>query len=233
MSACKLLLFLFILIINLFLKYDGFMFRRNALVVNDIVDPIIEKLRNIIIEKDMNKIKISGLNKTGSFVLIGKNISYMTFESDNCSISDLSTVYRIGDVSLQSYNSLGLNVHFKIGLKKLQYSCDNYTLKLPLMKFSGSLNVNINSNELAFLLTIHHENKICYFKINYIKVENLNDFKVKITGFSFLNSLINKIVSRVIQSYKESIAKQVEREILNSVTKTIEDTGICKAYKLL
>ncbi|XP_075228479.1 uncharacterized protein LOC142328591 [Lycorma delicatula] len=223
------ILFHCVVVLNLLADMESHRSTRSTLIVNDLVDPLLETFRTKIKSSEKSVVPVNDFIKTSSVSLFGKKRDYLTIQGKNCSIRDISTVHRINDVVLVQNDDVGLTVRLKLGLDIFQFICDQYYIKLPMIKFSGKLLAEVDEIDVALEVTILHENKHCFFKIGYLHVEHLDGIKFNITGFSFLNNYVSKIARWLVKKFKKSIEKEAEQELLKVFVSTIEETKSCFA----
>lgn len=193
--------------------------------LDKIVDELLDGLRNDIVKKGFDKIKIPDIQenfvkKVGIIEMKGY------FHGEDGWAKNLSTIYRTDHVIATSHDN-SLTVSCGFGLYDLQFGYDKYKAKFINIGPSGKLDVSVAKNSLLLNATVSWNNGTCNTTLDYLRLNKLGGFNMKITGLGPLNWLISKISDWIFKKFHNEIREKVEttlKEEIESQLKTFDCT---------
>jgi hypothetical protein len=119
--------------------------------------------------------------------------------------------------------SLTMRSRFKI------YFCFRYKAKVLNVGPSGVLTASVGRNSLSFRGIVDYTDSICRVTSVEVKVRDLQDIKLKLTGLSPLNWILSKIATSVTSRSKFNVARAIEETFGNKIRNNLRQFD-CRQY---
>ncbi|XP_068083378.1 mite allergen Lep d 7 [Anabrus simplex] len=196
--------------------------RGMTVIANKYIDDILVLAREHITQNNLEQVPVSNFG-TG----FSKKILFITwhgnFTAEKGWARDLATITRTSDMTL-SYDKGTLSVFGSLGLRDLKVGFDQYFAKFMNIGPSGTLRATTGYNSVfiraAIQLGINSTTSL-----ENLRVDNIDEIDVKVTGLGILNWLTSKIVTWVLGFYNESIRKVVRQQLLNPLYHVLNDVN--------
>ncbi|XP_039286026.1 uncharacterized protein LOC111058033 isoform X2 [Nilaparvata lugens] len=200
--------------------------------VNHLADPIIEQFSNEIIAEGKEQAKVDDFEEFYRVGLLGAKFTLFEFQCKNGWVRDISSVTRQGDVFLHT-GGLPISVDIPFGFKILQFNCDSYLLRVPVVKVSGKLQADVAANAVDLKVSVDFIDEQCRFRVDRLKVVKLEGIQIQVTGFSIFNGMFNKIVSWIARLFKNTIEQRIAEQIKVSLKTIVEQSDLCHEHTLM
>jgi hypothetical protein len=104
-----------------------------------------------------------------------------------------------------------------------------YRAKLVNVGPSGALTASVGSNVLSFRGVVDYTDNICRVTLVEVKVRDLQDMKLKLTGLSPFNWILSKIATSLASRSKFNVARAIEETFGNKIRNNLKQFD-CQQY---
>jgi hypothetical protein len=104
-----------------------------------------------------------------------------------------------------------------------------YKAKLLNVGPSGVLAASVGNNSMSFRGTVDYTDNMCTVTSVELKVKDLQDMKLKLTGLSPFNWILSKIAASVTSRSKFNIARAIEQTVGNQISNNLKRFD-CRQY---
>jgi hypothetical protein len=112
-------------------------------------------------------------------------------------------------------------------LKK--YFFFRYRAKLVNVGPSGTLTASVGRSSMSFRGTVDYTDNICRVTLVEVKVGDLQDMKLKLTGLSPFNWILSKIATPLTSRSKFNVARAIEETFGNKIRNSLKQFN-CRQY---
>lgn len=88
-----------------------------------------------------------------------------------------------------------------------------YSAKLLHVGPSGSLRATVGKNSMSFRIRVDNEGGNCMVSLKELRVRDINDVRLTLTGLSPFNWVLSKVATSVTNRSKLNIAKAIEETV--------------------
>ncbi|KAJ9584539.1 hypothetical protein L9F63_021149 [Diploptera punctata] len=197
--------------------------------LDKIVDELLDSLREDIVKKGYDKIKIPDIHET--FVKRAGIIHVNGyFQAEQGWAKNLSTIQRTADVIASSKGN-NLSVSCGFGLTNLEFGYDKYKAKFMEIGPCGGLVVTISKNSVLLNATVSWNNGTCTTTLDYLSLNKLGGFNLRITGLGPLNWLLTKVSDWLFKKFHDEIKVKIESALKEQIENQLK-TFDCSKYLL-
>jgi hypothetical protein len=104
-----------------------------------------------------------------------------------------------------------------------------YRAKLLNVGPSGVLAASVGKNSVSFRGTVDYTDNTCSVTSVELKVNDLQDMKLKLTGLAPFNWILSKIASSVTNRSKFNIGRAIEQTVGNQISNSLKQFD-CRQY---
>ncbi|PNF14078.1 hypothetical protein B7P43_G02150 [Cryptotermes secundus] len=150
------------------------------------------------------------------------------FKAEGGWLKGLETIHRTADVTLKQLNN-SIEFSAAMGLRTLEFGYARYRAKLLNVGPSGALTASVGSNSLSFRGIVDYTDSTCRVTSAEVRVMDLQDMKLKLTGLSPFNWIFSKTATSVTRRSKFNVARAIEETFGNQIRNNLKQFD-CRQY---
>ncbi|XP_069705511.1 uncharacterized protein [Periplaneta americana] len=185
------------------------------LILNSTKDNISETVRLPDVEKSFEK-KLGFIRIRGSF------------KAEDGWFKNLQTIHRTADVTLHRVND-SMELNAALGLTTLEFGYSRYRAELLRVGPRGVLTATVGKNSVSFRARVRYVGSNCTVTLEDLKVRELSDIDMYLTGLAPFNWVLSKIATSVVNRAKQSIMQNIELTVAANIRARLRDLD-CSNY---
>ncbi|XP_029039707.2 uncharacterized protein LOC114874523 [Osmia bicornis bicornis] len=180
---------------------------RSMTNISSIVDLMLPKLREYILNKGMDPLKLNNIYQQLPGVVIRNRVINLT----NGRLQGLSSINRVGDTILISNNSGVYTVIATLGFDVIDGTYD-YLFKDFLINRRGLITGRFVDINVKVVADVNFRNREVVLRtVNIVKVGELS---ITFKGHNIIDSVVNLILKHVTNRFRDTILSAVEKQLV-------------------
>lgn len=195
----------------------------NDIEWNNIADFILEALQEDVQKNNEEQLPIPDIDegfttKVAFFKVTGN------FAAQEGYFRNLATLHRTDDVTITKVDNV-YTLSCALGFREVNIGYGHYLITVKRLKqsVSGSISGSIGKNSIALKVDVDMgEGQMCKATLREVRVVELEDLSLRLTGFGVLNGLASKLANDAVQNRKGDIVTKIETALRRDATEALK-----------
>lgn len=199
--------------------------------LNDIVDFVVEVLRDHVLENGLDTLTLPDVYETFQRRVLVTTLSG-AFRGTGGWVRRLSTVVRTGDVRGRRHGPGVLSLSAALGLRQLSAGFQQYEARINgIGGLSGTVAADVGANSVRLNVTFsaRPDGSRCEVHLRGLVVERLDDVNVRATGLRPFNWMLSRFATWAVRGQRDNIGKAIERLVGSALGGQVPGAVPCDA----
>ncbi|BES98329.1 Hypothetical protein NTJ_11144 [Nesidiocoris tenuis] len=195
--------------------------------INSAVDVLLEVGKTMLDALNGGKIVLPDLNHVTEHKLLGAVVFSGEFHASGGSLSDLRTIKRTGDVTLESKGD-DLILTASLGMDMLAVDYEKYHVVFEPLNSEGSIHAASARNSLTLVLVVVKDGDDCKINLDRATLDDIGAFDIKLNGPGDLNKLGSILFPWILNQFNKLVKEKINHHLGDILKKAVGEANICK-----